>query len=70
MKIKRQIKDNGNWSRLKTPLLIVLAAILTFLLASQREVYSELMAYVAALAAGIPAILKFISLFDKNAEKA
>ena len=69
MKIKNRIKDNGNWGRLKTPLLIVLVAILTFLLASQREAYSELIGYIAALGAGIPAVLKLFSFFDKSAQK-
>lgn len=69
MKIKNRIRDNGNWGRLKTPLLIILVATLTFLLASQREAYSELMAYIAALGAGIPAVLKLFSLFDKSGQK-
>lgn len=69
MKIKNQIKDNGNWGQLKTPLLLVIVAILTFLLASQEEAYSKLITYVATLAAGIPTVLKLFSLFDKNVQK-
>jgi hypothetical protein len=70
MKIKNHIKDNGNWNQLKTPLLIVLLAILTFLLASQEEAYSKLITYVAALGAGVPTILKLFSIFDKSAQKS
>jgi hypothetical protein len=69
MKIKNRIQDNGNWRKLKIPLLIVPVAILTFLLASQKEAYSELMTYVAALGAGIPALLKLFSLFNKTEQK-
>ncbi len=69
MKIKNRIKDNGNWSRLRLPLMIVAAAILTFLLASQKEAYTELMTYIAALGAGIPALLKLFSLFNKPEAK-
>ena len=69
MKIKKQIKDNGNWGQLKTPLLLVIVGILGFLLASQEEAYSKLITYVATLAAGIPTVLKLFSLFDKSPQK-
>ncbi len=70
MKIKNLIKDNGNWSRLKNPLMIVIVAILIFLLASQEEAYSKLITYIAALGAGIPAVIKLFSLFDNNNSKS
>jgi hypothetical protein len=66
MKIKSRINDNGNWNSLKTPLLIVLVAILTFLLTFQEESYSKIIAYVAALGTGIPTVLKLFSVFDRN----
>ena len=70
MKIKRSIKDNGNWNRLKSPLLIILMAILVFLLTSQQEIYSRLLSYVAALTAGVPVILRLFSFFGKNDTKS
>ncbi|MEO7121369.1 MAG: cache domain-containing protein [Ginsengibacter sp.] len=70
MKIKRSIKDNGNWNRLKSPLLIILMAILVFLLTSQQEMYSRLLSYVAALTAGVPVILKLFSIFGKSDQKS
>ena len=69
MKIKRLMKEQGNWSKLKNPLLIVIVAILLFLLASQEEVYSKLITYVATLGAAIPMVLKLFSLFDKTENK-
>ncbi|HVG13195.1 MAG TPA: hypothetical protein VM843_09335, partial [Flavisolibacter sp.] len=69
MKIKSRIKDNGNWQKLRAPLSIILLAILAFLLSSQREAYSELMAYIAALGAGIPMVLKLFTVFNKGGEK-
>jgi hypothetical protein len=68
-KIKNNIRDNGNWSRLRNPLLIILLAILAFLITSQQEIYSKLISYVAALAAGIPVILKLFSFFSKSDQK-
>lgn len=69
MKIKNRIKDNGKWGSLRTPLMIMMVAILLFLLASEEEAYSRLLTYVAALGAGIPAVLKIFSLFEKNPQK-
>jgi hypothetical protein len=66
MKIKNQIKDNGNWNTLKNPLQLIILAILTFLLTSQEEAFTKLITYVAALGAGVPAVLKLFSLFDKS----
>lgn len=69
MKIKNQIKDNGNWNRLKNPMLIILLAIMVFLVVSQQEAYSRLITYAAALAAGIPAIMKLFSIFESSKEE-
>lgn len=69
MKIKQNIADNGNWNRLKNPLLIVILAIIVFLMTSQQEAYSRLITYVAALTTGIPALLKLLSVFDKQQPK-
>lgn len=69
-KIKKDIKDNGNWSKLKTPLLVVFIAILTFLLASQQETYSKVIAYMSALAAAIPTLIKLFSMIEKAPQKA
>ncbi|MDN3658035.1 cache domain-containing protein [Ferruginibacter paludis] len=70
MKIKRLIKDNGNWSRLKKPLMMVIVAILVFLLISQEEAYSKLITYIATLGAGIPALVKLFSIFDNSNSKS
>ena len=70
IKIKHLMEDHSNWSKLKNPLLIVIVAILIFLLASQEEVYSKLITYVAALGAAIPMFLKLFSMFDKTNNKS
>jgi len=62
-RIKAQVKDNGNWSSLKVPLIIALLAIAGFLIASEQEAYSKIITYVTAIGAGIPAVLKIFSLF-------
>jgi hypothetical protein len=69
MAIKDRIKDNGNWGKWRTPLIIIFMAILIFLMASQEEVYTELLTYVGALGAGIPVFFRLLSFFDKGSQK-
>ena len=69
-KIKERINESGNWRNLKTPLVIIIFSILAFLLISEQEAFSKLLTYVAALTAGVPAVLKIFSLFDKSGGKA
>ncbi|MEO6550101.1 MAG: carboxypeptidase-like regulatory domain-containing protein [Ferruginibacter sp.] len=69
IKIKHQIKENGNWNTLKNPLQLVILAILAFLLISQEEAFGKLITYVAALGAGVPTVLKLFSMFDKSNQK-
>ena len=70
MKIKDQISENGYWAKLRTPLTILIVAILAFLLASQEETYTKLIAYFTALAGGIPVILRIFSLFSKSSQQS
>ncbi|MXV49819.1 hypothetical protein GS399_02470 [Pedobacter sp. HMF7647] len=67
-KIKKLMLDNGNWNKLKTPLIVVVIAILGFLLASQQQTYSRVITYITAFAAGVPTLLKLFSVFDKKTD--
>jgi len=70
MKIKDRIKDNGNWNKWKTPLILIFITILAFLMVSQEEAYSKLLTYIGALGAGIPIFLRLLSFFDKSPQKS
>ena len=69
-RIKAQVKANGNWDSLKTPLLLTMLAILAFLFTSQQEAYSRIVTYITAFSAGIPAILKIFSMFGSSPQKS
>jgi len=62
--IKQQIKNNSRWGDLKTPLNIVILAILIFLFASQQEAYSRVVTFITAFSAGIPTIFKIFTMFS------
>ena len=68
-RIKQQVRDNGKWRNLKTPLNLAILAILVFLFASQQEAYSRVVTYITALGAGIPAVLKVFSIFGGGESK-
>jgi len=70
MKIKDRIRDNGNWGKWKAPLIIILVAILIFLMVSQEDTYTKLLAYVGALGAAIPIFLRLLSFLDKTPQKS
>ena len=65
-RIKDQVKDNGNWGNLKTPINIAILAILAFLFASQQEAYSRVITYITAFGAAIPSIFKIFSMFGTS----
>lgn len=61
LQIQEQIKDTGNWSKLKTPLLLLILAVLVFLFTSQKETYSTLLKYLAIVTTGVPIVLNAFS---------
>ncbi|MGZ3766603.1 MAG: cache domain-containing protein [Mucilaginibacter sp.] len=68
-RIKDQVKDNGSWGNLKTPINLAILAILIFLFASQQEAYSRIITYITALSAGVPVVLKVSSMFGNSTQK-
>lgn len=69
MLIQQQITDNGNWNKLKTPLLILIVAVLAFLFASQQETYVTIITYMGVLTAALPVVLKFATMFNGTSQK-
>jgi hypothetical protein len=54
---------HSNWSSLQTPLLIVVLVVFVFLAIAQEGLYSRVIAIISSVAAGIPALLKILSMF-------
>jgi len=67
-RIKEQLKDNGRWGNLKAPLNLSILAILIFLFASQQDEYSQVITYITAFSAGIPAVSKVFSMFGGSGD--
>ncbi|HJP62065.1 MAG TPA: cache domain-containing protein [Mucilaginibacter sp.] len=65
-RIKEQVKDNGSWGSLKTPMNLVILAILFFLLLSQQESYSKVITYITTIGAGLTAVLRILPMLSSN----
>jgi len=65
-RIQDQVKDTGKWGSVKGPLTVAIIAILVFLMTSQQEVYTKVIAYITTFGAGVPAVLSIFSLFGKS----
>jgi hypothetical protein len=61
-RLKKQFEENGTWSRLKTPLVFVIMAILVFIAISQQAVFTKAIGYVSLFAGSIPALIQLLSL--------
>ena len=57
---------SSNWQVLKVPLTIGLLSVGAFLLLTQRELYNSTLPFLSGLAAGLPALLKLMSLFQSG----
>ncbi|WP_234606377.1 hypothetical protein [Dyadobacter chenwenxiniae] len=66
MKIRSQIRDNGEWNSLRIPLIILIVAVFAFLSASQQEAYETLLKYLSVLTISVPTALKFFAMFEKT----
>lgn len=69
MQIQQQIKDTGNWSKLKIPLLLIIMAVLVFLFTSQKETYTDLIKILAVVTGGIPIVMQMFSQFGSKDSK-
>ena len=66
-KCEKEAKSSSNWEVLKVPLTIGLLSVAAFLLLTQRELYNSALPFITGLAAGLPSLLKLVSLFQSGA---
>jgi hypothetical protein len=69
-KIQNQIKDSGQWNRLRVPLMIIIVAILGFLLTTQAETYNKIIAYLGALVTGMLTFSRLFGFFEGKETKS
>ncbi|MEX0966364.1 MAG: cache domain-containing protein [Bacteroidia bacterium] len=63
MRMEQELKENGTWSKVRVPLLLVILGIALFLFLTQREAYNQVFTFITAFAAGIPLLFKVLSSF-------
>jgi hypothetical protein len=62
-------KKHSGWSQLRTPLLIVIIAVLVFLAVVQEGVYTKVIGLISGIAAGVPALLGLLSVIGLQNDK-
>lgn len=62
-------KKHSNWNNLKVPLLIIVMVVFIFLAIAQEGLYSRMVGIITSIAAGIPALLKLLSLLGTQNSK-
>lgn len=67
---EKEAKSSSNWEVLKVPLTIGLLSVAAFLLLTQRELYNSAVPFITGLAAGLPSLLKLMSIFQGSGAKA
>jgi hypothetical protein len=68
--IKKHFKENSTWSKLKTPLVLIIVAILIFIFASQEGAFTKTIGYITLLTGSIPALMQLFSLFNRIDSKS
>lgn len=69
-KCEADAKSSSNWEVLKVPLTIGLLSVAAFLLLTQRELYNSAVPFITGLAAGLPSLLKLVSMFQGSGAKS
>ncbi|MDB5285835.1 MAG: hypothetical protein JWR05_784 [Mucilaginibacter sp.] len=63
--IKKQCRENSSWNTLRTPLVLVIVAILVFIFGSQEGIFTKTVGYITLLTGSIPALIQLLSLFNR-----
>ncbi len=64
--LEKEERRRSPWARLKVPILIILLGITVFLFTTQPDVFDTTFGFVTAIAAGIPAVLRLLDLFQRS----
>ncbi len=68
--LEKEVNKGGTWSIIRLPIIITLLALGVFIFYTQKEVYNNLIAFVAALGAALPMILRVTTAFQKSKKPA
>jgi hypothetical protein len=70
LNLERATMDQGAWSEFRTPLILVLVALVSFLFLTQKEAFNQIIAIITTLTASVPLIFRLFSLFSGAGDKA
>ena len=64
LEMRKETLSHGTWSRVKGPIIFILCIAILFLLYTQKGFSTQIMAFLSTIAAGIPLILKLLTLVE------
>ena len=64
-----QAKSASQWEAFKIPLFVAFAAVVVFLVFTQKDLYNSSWTLLTALTTGVPAVFKVVSLFQGGGGK-
>jgi hypothetical protein len=62
-----QARKTSSWQYTKVALSVVVIGIMAFLFATQRDLYNSTLVALTSIAASVPAVFNFFSLFHRSA---
>jgi hypothetical protein len=63
--IKKHFRKNSTWSKLRTPLVMIMVAIVVFIFASQEGAFTKTVGYITLLAGSIPVLIQLLSFANR-----
>lgn len=64
--IRQEADEKGSWNNLGIPLMLVVVGLSVFLFVTQREAFSNVLAYLGAAAGSIAALLKILGMIPNS----
>jgi hypothetical protein len=64
LELELEARKTGAWSNLSYPLFLVIAAIFLFLFVTQKDLFSDIVGWIAALLASLPIISRLFIGFS------
>lgn len=58
--------EGGSWSKMRTPIIIVLMLLGGFILITQKEAFNSMLTYITAFSGGIFGIMKIVSMLPQS----
>lgn len=64
--LNRDVRNSGTWSRLRTPLLLIIAGVLIFMFATQQDIFNKTMLWVGTIIGALATLSRVFSFLPAS----